>query len=303
MDRSVTPFGRIARSSVARSTWRRERPTLRNSYIVGKVLVLVEYVFARGPVNPMTTNNSVKTLDAALHLLDAIALLEGATLTEIAAVVGMPTSKTHRLLVTLEANGYLTRGRGKTYALGPKVLFLGHRSARGQPLLRAAAPVLERLSSMSGETALLAIRFGLERLIVDSRDARFGPQAAWPHDARLPLHSGALGICLLAYAPSDVFEAVVAAGLSAFTASTVADADTLRAAVEVVRREGVLVSRDSFQEGMYSIASPVLGGRREAVAAVAVVGERARLGLEQKRERELADLVRQGASDVSRMLT
>jgi len=53
---------------------------------------------------------------------------------------------------------------------------------------------------------------------------------------------------------------------------------------------------------MYSIASPVLGGRREAVAAVAVVGERARLRPELERERELSELVRQGASDVARVL-
>lgn len=250
----------------------------------------------------MPTNASVKTLDAALHLLDAIALLEGATLTEIAAAVGMSTSKTHRLLVTLEANGYLARGRGKTYVLGPKVLFLGHRSARGQPLLRAAAPVLERLAEFSGETALLAIRFGSERLIVDSRDARFGPQAAWPHDARLPLYSGALGICLLAYAPNGLLEEIVAAGMSAYTPSTIADADALHEAIATVRRDGVLVSKDSFQEGMYSIASPVLGGRREAVAAMAVVGERARLHPEREREQELRELVRQGASDVARVL-
>lgn len=41
---------------------------------------------------------------------------------------------------------------------------------------------------------------------------------------------------------------------------------------------------------------------RTVVAAVAVVGERARLHPERERERELCELVRQGASDVARVL-
>jgi DNA-binding IclR family transcriptional regulator len=249
----------------------------------------------------MSKNDSSQTVYAALHLLDIVATHRGVTLTEIARTLNMTLSRTHRLLGTLEQSGYLSRGIGKVYHLGPKLLFLGHRSAQGNPLLRAASPVLDSLSRSSGETALLAIRFGIERLIVDSRDSRFGPQAAWPNDARLPLHSGALGICLLSYAPSQILTKLMANGLVCYTPSTIADAESLHKAIISVQQNGAYVSKNSYQEGVYSIAAPILGGQREAVAAVAIVGNTARL--DPDKEQEYADIVRQGASDISKYLT
>lgn len=242
-----------------------------------------------------------QTADDALQLLDRIATHTRVTLSEAARASGMTVSKTHRLLTTLERAGYLSIDGRKAYALGPKLLYLGHRAARGSPLLRAAAPVLERLASDTGETSLLAIRFGVERLIVDSRDAAYGPQAAWPHDARLPLHSGALGICLLAHAPRSVLEDVVAGPRVAYAPGTVVDEGELLAALETVRRHGSYVARDSYVEGVVSIAAPVLGPTREAVASIAVVGSGARL--DPQREARYRDAVRTGAAEVARYLT
>lgn len=248
----------------------------------------------------MSTTAKAQTVLLAVRVLEAVANHDTIMLSDLARSLGMTTTRTHRLLVTLEASGYLARGRNKTYRLGPKLLYLGHRAARGNPLLRAAAPVLERLSALSGETALLALRVGLERLIVDSRDSRFGPQIAWPRDARLPLYSGALGICLLSYAPDDIQEAVLAQPLKAFTPSTLTDRDALQEAMTSVRKHGTYTSRHTYVQGVYSIAAPILGSNRVAHAALSIVGDLERLNpdLEGRYEHE----VQQGAADIASYL-
>ncbi|MEX2536106.1 MAG: IclR family transcriptional regulator [Trueperaceae bacterium] len=249
----------------------------------------------------MSRRAGAQTVDSALELLDLIANYKGVTLSEVARLLGATTTKTHRLLAALEGKGYLSRTSGKAYELGPKLLYLGHRASRGNQLLRAAAPVLDHLSETTGETALLAVRFGAERLIVDSRDSRFGPQAAWPHDARLPLHSGALGICLLSYAHQGIVAQVVAEGLTEFTSTTVSSEEQLREAMRSVRQNGSYASKGSYVEGIYSIAAPVLGTNREAVAAVSIVGDLVRL--DEKKEAGFHEEVRKGAARIAAYLT
>ena len=242
-----------------------------------------------------------RTVDDALTLLEAVATTRGATLSELARATGLSTSKTFRLLASLEGRGYLERGAGKAYELGPKLLHLGHRAARSDPLVRAAGPVLEGLTERCSESTLLAVRVGLERVIIDSRDGRYGPQMAWPEDARLPLHAGPLGLCLLAYAEAEVLDGVLATGLSPFTGHTITSRSELERALAEVRRDQVYVSRHPYVEGVYSVASPILGSDRRAVAAVAVVGDVARL--DAATEAELRALVKGAASEVAGYLT
>jgi DNA-binding IclR family transcriptional regulator len=237
----------------------------------------------------MTKTAHAQTVLLALEVLEAVAGQDRVTLSGLARHLDMTTTRAHRLLLTLEASGYLTRADDRSFGLGPKLLYLGHRAARGNSLLRAAAPVLESLAGESGESALLAVRVGFERLIVDSRDAGYGPQIAWPRDARLPLHSGALGICLLAYAPAEVQEEALRRPMQAFTPHTVADAEALRAAMTSVRRRGSCTARHSYVAGVVSIAAPILGPDRTAPAALAIVGDSERLepSLEERYEREV----------------
>ena len=244
---------------------------------------------------------AAQTVDAALTLLEEVATARGATLSELARAAGMTTSKAYRLLGTLERRGYLERRSGKAYELGPKLLHLGHRAARGHPLVRAAAPILERLGEAFGESVLLAVRVGLERVIVDTRDARYGPQLSWPHDARLPLHSGALGLCLLAYAPAEVLDAILAEDLPAFTEHTVASPEALAHVLTEIHKEHVYTAKHSYVQGVYSIASPVLGSDRHAVAALSVVGAVARL--DAATESRIRSAVRDGAAEIARYLT
>jgi len=244
---------------------------------------------------------AAQTVDDALTLLEEVATARGATLSELARATGMTTSKAYRLLGTLEQRGYLERRSGKAFELGPKLLHLGHRAARGHPLVRAAAPVLQRLGESFGESVLLAVRVGLERVIVDTRDARYGPQLSWPNDARLPLHSGALGLCLLAYAPAEVLDTVLGADLAAFTEHTLTSRAAVERALAEIRKEHAYVAKHSYAQGVYSVASPILGADRVAVAALSVVGAVARL--DAATEVRLRAEVRDAAADVAGYLT
>ena len=80
--------------------------------------------------------HGIQSVDRALFLLDTIAEAGGeATLTELATRTGLNISTCHHLLATLIQRGFATKVPGRRlYALGGRILYLGHASGPGAGL-------------------------------------------------------------------------------------------------------------------------------------------------------------------------
>jgi DNA-binding IclR family transcriptional regulator len=168
-------------------------------------------------------------------------------------------------------------------------------------LVRAAAPCSTASSSASGESVLLAVRVGLERVIVDTRDAqvRAAARVARTMPAAAALRgSGPLPARLL---PERGPARRPRPGLPRFTEHTVASHEALARALDEIRKEHVYVAKHSYVEGVYSIASPILGTDRLAVASLSVVGAVARL--DPATEERMRAEVRDAAAEIARYLT
>jgi IclR family transcriptional regulator, KDG regulon repressor len=228
------------------------------------------------------SGGSVQAVQTALHLLETVAEHEGFGMSELAARAGLTHNQTHRLLATLEGSGYVSREADRSYHLGPKIALLGRSEGRYRELLRAAAQPMDALSALSGESILLAVRSGFERLVIDRRVGMHSLRVDWDIGSRLPLHVGGLGVALLAFAPPGIFEDLLKRERHAFTAKTLTKESALRAELERVREAGLRVSVDDYAIGEFSVAAPVLNGQREAIAAVNIAGFTARLTAEKR---------------------
>ena len=76
---------------------------------------------------------------------------------------------------------------------------------------------------------------------------------------------------LLAHAPTDVQEAVLAAPLRAWTPWTITEPARLRSVLADVRRTGVAISDRQVTDDAVSVAAPVVGRGGEVVAALSLV--------------------------------
>jgi DNA-binding IclR family transcriptional regulator len=93
-----------------------------------------------------------------LSILDAFTEQRPAlTLTEIAAVVGLPLSTAHRLVGELVRWGALERGEDGRYRIGLRLWELASLSPRGLPLREAALPFLEDLYEATHENVQLSV--------------------------------------------------------------------------------------------------------------------------------------------------
>jgi DNA-binding IclR family transcriptional regulator len=207
-----------------------------------------------------------------LSIVDAFTQQRAAyTVTELARRSGLPLSTTHRLVGELEKWGGLERGADRRYRIGLRFVEVAALCPRGHGLRDVALPVMEDLYEACHQNVQLAVRDGTEGVYVERIAGRHAVPVLTKVGARWPLHATGVGLVLLAYAPADVREDVLAAPLHTFTRFTISDAATLRRTIAEVRRSRYAVSDRQITDDAYSVAAPVFGADGECVAAVSVV--------------------------------
>lgn len=243
----------------------------------------------------------VAAVDKAMTLLECLARRPGAGVTEIAAQTGSTKSQAFRLLHTLEMRGYVSRDdSSRGYRLGPRNLLLGERAREQNGLLQVAHGIMQELADATGENVNLIVREGTTSVVVGLCESPQPVRLYAELGRRGPLHAGGGTIVMLAYAPEDVRDAVLAGPLPAYTPHTETDPKRLAAQLATIRRQGYVVAIEDLDPGAFSVAAPVRDHGGTVVAALSVAGPLSRL--DDQRRREHVARVRSAAETISRRL-
>ena len=189
------------------------------------------------------------------------------------AVVGITRPTVHGLLQTLQAHGFVEQDRdSEKYQLGPGLLYLGNsyldlNELRGRSIVHA-----ERLAERASASVRVGVMHGPTVVVVHHV---FRPDAAFQVlevGDELPVHASALGKAMLAYAPRELVNDLIAEGLPKLTGRTLAAA-ALREELAAVRPTGIARERDEAVLGESSLAGSIFDRSGAAVGAIGVVGE------------------------------
>jgi DNA-binding IclR family transcriptional regulator len=212
---------------------------------------------------------------AVLDLLGDSA--DGLTGAEIARHLGVHPSTASRLLGTIAAGGLIERDRAtQRFRIGARVVGLAAAAVDRLPVVSQARPQLEHLSAVTSETANLAIRDGLHVVYVDQvTPAQTVVMASWV-GRRSPVHASSSGKVLVAFGEPALQEAVLGRALDPITARTIVSPTELRRVWAQTRRQGYATSSGELEDGLVTIAAPVIVDGR-AVAAISVSGPAFRL--------------------------
>ena len=195
---------------------------------------------------------------------------------ELSTLLDTPISTIYRYLRTLTEFGFTERSEAG-YRLGPRLVIDSGEQVTAEALIRAADPILVDLAEATGETAVISRRVGLAAMRLHQVESPHPLRVSLDPGTTSPLHAGALSRVLLAYAPDDVIEAVIDAGLPALTPTT-PDAARLRAELEAILAAGIAESQGESIDGSVAVAAPIL--RADGiVAAVGVIGPASRCGV------------------------
>jgi IclR family KDG regulon transcriptional repressor len=220
----------------------------------------------------------IRSLERGLQLLQTFSVSEPElSHTDLCERLNLSPATMHRLLATLEANGYVERNRDNNhYRLGPACLRLGSIAFSQVGIQQQLRPILEDLRDQCRETVHLAIFDAnrmevvylekLESLLpIGFMGSRIG--------GRSPAHCTGLGKCLLAYQRPDVVRDFYAVhDLQRFTPNTIVDLDELERHLAQVRAKSYAIDNEEHEPDVKCVAAPIRNHLAEVVGAISIAG-------------------------------
>jgi IclR family pca regulon transcriptional regulator len=214
------------------------------------------------------------------------------TIAQLSQRTAIPRAAVRRCLYTLSALGYVATEDGRSYALRPRILALGHAFLSSTPLVYAVQPLLDQITSVLHESSSMAVLEGDDILYIarSSTTTRL-LSIELGIGSRLPAYCTSMGRVLLAGLSAAALDAYLArVPLVKLTGRTVASGDELKAALHAVRRDGYCVVDQELEIGLRSIAVPVLDRDGRAVAAINVGTQSSRVPVSEMESRFLPPL-------------
>lgn len=196
------------------------------------------------------------------------------TLSEVAAKTGLTRAGARRILLTLQTLGYVDCADGKHFALTPRILDLGFAYLSSQPLWNLAMPEMEKLSESVQESCSAGVLDGLDVVYVVRVHAHKIMSTNLGVGSRLPAFWTSMGRMLLAGLPQVQLEALLArCPREAFTRYTLTSDEDLLAAIAQVRQQGWALINQELEEGLISVAAPLVNAQGRIVGAINVSGQ------------------------------
>jgi DNA-binding IclR family transcriptional regulator len=237
-------------------------------------------------------------VDRALALLAAFdASRRTLSLRELSRRSGIPVSSTLRLAGRLLAWGALERDEQGRYSIGLRLLEVASLAPRGHGLRQVALPFMSDLAAVTRQHVQLAVREGHEATLVERFSSHSAVAVRYRVGGKLPLHCTGMGLALLAFAPLEVQEEVLAQPLRGEPDQNLIPPAMMRRTLAEVRRERLAIYRRMEEPPIVAVAAPIFGEREEAIAAIGLL-----LPEREAQPRRIGYAVQTAAQSISRQL-
>lgn len=234
----------------------------------------------------------MSTVAKAISLLELLGQGEPEiALADLAKRTGFDKATARRLLISLIEHDLVEQDEGtRLYRLGTGIARLAMMREAQFPFLRTAIPMVEALATRTGETVHLSEYSKRGLISVHVIESTKANRVSVPLGELLPMHATASGIAFLAFTEDRIRNAILAGPFPAFTPFTVSSAMALAEHIAAARARGYSIGSQGYEEGVQSVAAPILGTDDFAMGAIAIAAPRARV--------HKGDIERHGASVV-----
>jgi DNA-binding IclR family transcriptional regulator len=223
-------------------------------------------------------NQLASTLLKGLEILELLAEQNELSVLDVSRLTGKSRGSCHRLLVTLEAAGYIYKTETRRYRVGLKILMLAGKITREIPIKNAAQPYLQTLAARFRENVNLGYWDGKRVIHLDkiesgemlSSDPRIGSEAYG--------HCTALGKVFLAHiAPQKLETYLDSYHFRVHTPNTITSRMDLLEELNQVRKQGFAIDNEELSLGLRCVAVPVFDYSGQITAAISLTAAAVRL--------------------------
>lgn len=192
---------------------------------------------------------------------------------DINETLGYTRATGYRYIKELVEAGLLQKVSAGRYALGARVIELDYTMRRSDPVLLAAAPVMDALARRTRLDAVLTAMYGLRMVDVHRASGDPSLQLKYGRGRPRPLLQGAAAKAILCGLPRTQLARIHEQRQAEIAASGLGDAwPEFRARMAAIRKQGFYVSRGELEPGVHAAAVPLFHADGEVAAALALVG-------------------------------
>lgn len=245
-----------------------------------------------------SAKNPVMAVKKTATILETIAELERAGVTELANHLGVTKGTVHNHLTTLEEHGLVVRN-GEEFQLGLRMFEYGERVKNQHKIYDVGVPEVDKLADETGELGNILVEEHGRGIYLYRARGENALSLDTGIGSRVYLHQTGLGKAILAHLPEErVHEIIDEHGLKPNTEHTRTTRDALFEDFNRIREQGYALDTEERAEGVRCVAAPVITNDGVVRGAVSVAGPVSRLRGEYL-ESTIPDLVKRTANVIS----
>lgn len=250
-------------------------------------------------------DSGIKVLDKMYAIIDTIheqTKGSGATgVNEIAKLTGIHPATVHRILKSLQSNGWVIQDRNGKYMLGYKFASYAVKDNTLPVLKEAAYAVMREITESESQAMNLAIRKHEKCIIyVQTRTGKLLDYVL-PTGTELHMHATACGKVLLSELPEPLLNDIFAMlDFVALTPRTIAKKSAFLKELELVRERGYALDMHESLDQSCCIAVPVRDENSQIIAALSFSGILSEL--EESDIRYYVGVLNEGSKKITRKL-
>ena len=213
----------------------------------------------------------IESVDNALRLLLLFGEQQRVRLTDASIYLGVASSTAHRLLAMLQYRGFVRQDlASRVYEPGPALSTIAFSMMRRLDVRLRARPVIERLNADLQETIHLGRLEGAQVYFLDSLESDRAVRVVSRMGRSMPAHCTSTGKAMLSQLSTEELRVLYPSEqLLGLTKKSLTSRAALEKELEKTRRRGYALSLEESEEGVVSVAAPIvgLGGVHYAITA------------------------------------
>lgn len=245
----------------------------------------------------------MKTVDKAMSVLDQFSIERTEVgLSELAKLSGLDKAATRRLLVAMAKHGFVEQvAAGGKYRLGHGFLRLARIREATVPIVRAAQETTDWLSEQVDETVHIGVPGDKGMTTIAFCMPSKGNVINIIPTQVLPFHLTSSGLVYLAFATDETRDRILSIKREKTTDTSLTRKTDILRVIDAFRDNGFSKSRNTFENGVASIAMPFFAEGPDPIGTVAIAVPDANMN--EERITELLPFLREAVARMQISLT
>jgi len=217
----------------------------------------------------------IESIKRAIQVLNSFKLKEKELgVTELSKKLNLHKSTIHRILVTLEDEGFVVKNQfSQKYHLSIKLFELGYIVQNQVEIRSVALPIMKELAKKTEESVDLNIISDGKRVSIEKIESTQDIRHIIQLGKSLPLYCGGSGKVLLAFlSDEEIDKFITQEKLEKLGPNTITDPIKLKEHLKQIRENGHAISFEERVKGSVSIGAPILDYSGKVIASLSVSG-------------------------------